>query len=120
MSQKSKFNFTAFLRHTSELGAEDAAEMLQSFLDDTADKTDVAASGGQSRSRIRHEANSIRRSAATLGFAELSCLAREIEERAEAMSPELLDEAIGVLRRVVSETTNFVRTELLLANLGSP
>jgi len=55
-----------------------------------------------------------------LGFAELSCLARELEERAEAMSPELLDEAIGVLRRVVSETTNFVRTELLLANLGSP
>ena len=118
MSQKSKFNFTAFLRHTSELGAEDAAEMLQSFLDDTADKTDVAASGGQSRSRIRHEANSIRRSAATLGFAELSCLARELEERAEAMSPELLDEAM--LRRVVSETTNFVRTELFLANLGSP
>jgi len=120
MRKNSTFHLPAFLRHTSELRAEDAAEMLQLFLGDTADKVTRVASGGLSRSTIRHEAHSIRQSATKLGFAELSSLARDLEERAEAMSPELLDEAIGVLRRVVSETNNFVHTELLVANIGSP
>ena len=120
MREKSKFHLPVFLKHTSELGAEDAAEMLQFFVGDTADKVKRLASSGQRRSTIRREARVIRRSAATLGFAEISGLACDLEERAETMSPELLDEAIGVLRRIVSETTNFVHTQLLVANIGSP
>ena len=72
------------------------------------------------RPAIAREAHAIGDTAATFGFAELSSLAEDLQARAETMSPEILDEAIGVLRWMVNETSHFAKTELLVANLGDP
>ncbi len=120
MRNEAIFHWPAFVERTSELDADDAAEVLKAFLADTAGKMTSVASGHLSRSAIKREAHSIKSSSAALGFAELSSLASQLEARAETMSPELLDEAIGVLRRILGETATFARSELLIANIGIP
>ncbi|MBN8989932.1 MAG: Hpt domain-containing protein [Rhizobiales bacterium] len=107
------FDPAVFSELNAELGSEDVTEILRVFLTDTLSKMSVIESGMQDRRAIKREAHSIKSSAATFGFAELSWHARELELRVEAMnSPELL-EFTQMLRQVFERTSAFANTSLL-------
>jgi hypothetical protein len=75
------------------------------------------ASDLQARATIKREAHSIKSSAATFGFVELSTLARELESAALAMSSAELRESVGTLRRAFERTERFARANLLTFEL---
>lgn len=101
----------------SELGSEDTAEVLRAFLDDTRRKMDVLGAAELDPSLIRHEAHSIKSSAGTFGFAELSGLALTLEQNALEMSSDQLRYATATLRKVFEETADFARSVLLASNM---
>lgn len=101
----------------AELGADDVAEVLRAFLDDTRRKVDVLSADTPDPARVRQEAHSIKSSAATFGFAELSGLALTLEQEALNMSPDELRFATAALRRVFEATTDFARSVLLTSNM---
>jgi len=82
----------------SELGAEDAAEVLGCFLADTSGKLTRLASQTLDLQTTEREAHSIKSSAATFGFFELSRLAQELETSGQAMSPGQLQAAVAGLQ----------------------
>jgi histidine phosphotransfer protein HptB len=106
------FDRATYFELSAGLGEDDTAEVLKVFLADTAGKMRSLASGQQSRSTIRREAHSIKSSAATFGFAELSALARGLELRAEAMSPEQLNESVEALRQAFESVSNLADAQL--------
>lgn len=95
MSAPPTFDKTAFLSLSAELGADGAAEILETFLSDTSRKLEVMASDC---SLVKRQAHSIKSSAATLGLLELSRIARDVEFGAESASPEQLHQAAETLR----------------------
>jgi HPt (histidine-containing phosphotransfer) domain-containing protein len=97
----------------AELGEADAIEVLGAFLADTADKMERLAATGEDRARTTREAHSIKSSAATFGFADLSRLAKELESSAETMTPAKLQESIGALRRSFETARQFAQANLL-------
>jgi HPt (histidine-containing phosphotransfer) domain-containing protein len=97
----------------AELGEADAIEVLGAFLADTAGKMERLAAIGEARPLIKREAHSIKSSAATFGFEDLSRLARELESGAETMPAAKLQESIGELRRSFETTRQFAQTDLL-------
>lgn len=113
MSEVPLFDQTVFLELSSELGQEDTVEVLKAFLADTSRKMGVMASAVQDRSTVKREAHSIKSSAATFGFAELSALAREIESRAEADGPAELYEFVETLGRIFERTSKLAQAQLL-------
>ncbi|MDN4984264.1 Hpt domain-containing protein [Bradyrhizobium arachidis] len=54
----------------SELGAEDATEVLKAFLEDTAEKIGLLGTAPLDPAFIRQQAHSIKSSAGTFGFVE--------------------------------------------------
>jgi HPt (histidine-containing phosphotransfer) domain-containing protein len=117
MDEMPLFDQTTLLELISELGTEDAAEVLKAFLADTSSKMTAIASDLEARSTIKREAHSIKSSAATFGFVELSTLARELESAALAMSLAELQESICTLRQAFERTENFARVNLLTSSL---
>lgn len=82
----------------AELGPDDVAEVLGTFLADTEAKLDRLFTGDLDVVATRREAHAIKSSAATFGFVELSRLAREIEKGSSVMDPEGLSAALWELR----------------------
>ncbi|MDE2378395.1 Hpt domain-containing protein, partial [Bradyrhizobium sp.] len=101
----------------AELGAEDVAEVLKAFLEDTQRKIDVLGSDKPDPALVRQEAHSIKSSAGTFGFAALSGLALTLEQNALNMGPDELKCATATLRRVFEETADFARSVLLASNM---
>jgi len=66
---------------------------------------------------IRRYAHSIKGSAATFGFNDMSRLAKELEFGAETMMPASLQEKICGLRQAFETTTQFAEAKLLAANV---
>lgn len=101
----------------SELGAEDSAEVLRAFLDDTRRKIDDLSATPPDPALIQREAHSIKSSAGTFGFVELSGLARQVEQKALRMAPEQLAQAVAALDKTFAETADFARSVLLASNM---
>ena len=120
MSESPLFDQAVFLELSSELGDEDTTEVLKAFLADGARKMATMASAAQDRSTIKREAHSIKSSAATFGFAELSARARELEAGAEGMAAAQLHEFVEAIRSTFERTAEFARANLLKAGIGGP
>ncbi len=118
MNEIALFNQATFLELISELGQDDAAEVLRVFLADTSGKMSAIASDLGQRSIIRREAHLIKSSAATFGFVELSTLARQLEADVPAMSPVELRQSVSTLRQAFERTESFARANLLTSSLG--
>jgi len=111
------FDDTVFHSLGAELGEADVLEVLDAFLADTASKMETLAANGEARPLIIREAHSIKSSAATFGFEDLSGLARELESAAETMTPAKLQESICELRRSFETTKQFAQVNLLATGL---
>ncbi len=113
MSEAPIFDQSVFLELSSELGHEDTIEVLKAFLTDTSRKMGVMAAAVGDRSTIKREAHSIKSSAATLGFAQLAALAREIEARSEAVIASELSELVAALARLLERASKLAQEQLL-------
>lgn len=98
---------------SSELGRQDTAEVLRTFLSDTARKIILITAEGVSGSAVKRESHSIKSSAATFGFERLSALACELELGAERMNAEHMAASIQVLKQAFEETRHLASRELL-------
>jgi HPt (histidine-containing phosphotransfer) domain-containing protein len=120
MNRPFSFDDAVFGLLITELGEADALEVLQIFLADTADKVARLAADGQAIPQIKRQAHSIKSSAATFGFTELSELARELEFGVETMTPANLQESILEIRQAFETTRQFAQANLLDTGLGMP
>lgn len=116
MSDAPLFDQTVYLALSSELGEDDTVEVLKAFLADTSRKIGGMAAAAGDRSTIKREAHSIKSSAATFGFAELSALARTLEANSEAMSAAALPDFIATLGRAFEKVSQLALTQLLGTN----
>jgi len=114
MNDPHLFDPSVYDKLCAELGAEDAAEVLQAFLTDSPRKLEMMSATADLPS-IKRTAHSIKSSAATFGFTELSALARDLESGIEAMSAARLHESVGAVRQAYERTAEFARTSLLQA-----
>jgi HPt (histidine-containing phosphotransfer) domain-containing protein len=112
MNRPFSFDDAVFGSLVAELGEADALEVLQIFLADTADKIARLGATGQGRPQIQREAHSIKSSAATFGFNDLSGLARELEFGAETMTPANLQQFVVELRQAFETTRQFAQASL--------
>jgi histidine phosphotransfer protein HptB len=112
MLEEPLFNSSVFRGLCSELGNEDAIGVLQAFLGDAPAKMAMIVATTD-RPSIKRAAHSIKSSAATFGFANLSALARNLETGIDGMSASQLQECAGTLRQVFEKTAEFARTKLL-------
>ena len=94
-----------------ELSIDDAAEVLCTFLADTAGKLERLSAGRLYSAVMRREAHSIKSSSATLGFFELSRRAAEMEASARDADPERLQGFVCELQQ------SFTRVRRLAANV---
>ena len=115
MTEMPSFEPAVFRELNAALGADDTIEVLKTFLDDTSRKISAIASDLQARPSIRREAHSIKSSAATFGFTDLSTRARELELSAEAMDPVQLHEFVEAFRQLFEKTAKFAEAHLLNA-----
>jgi hypothetical protein len=113
MNEAPLFDPSVFHGLCSELGNEDAAEVLQAFLADTPRKMALIMSAATDRPSVKRAAHSIKSSAATFGFANLSALARGLETGIEGMNAPQLRESAETLCRAFEQTAAFARTNLL-------
>ncbi len=113
MNEASLFDPSVFGGLCSELGNEDAAEVLQAFLADTPHKMAIMTSATADRPTIKRAAHSIKSSAATFGFTRLSALARDLEAGIEGMSAPQLEECVGTLGEAFEQIAEFARANLL-------
>jgi HPt (histidine-containing phosphotransfer) domain-containing protein len=113
MSETPLFDQAVFLNLSSELGEEDTVEVLEAFLADTSRKMGAMAAAVGDRSTIKREAHSIKSSAATFGFSELSALARQLEASAETMSGAELEQSVDALARAFERTSQLAQARLL-------
>jgi histidine phosphotransfer protein HptB len=112
MNEAPLFDLSVFRGLCSELGNEDAAEVLQAFLADTPRKMAIMASDVADRRSIKRAAHSIKSSAATFGFVGLSALARDLESGIEGMSAPQLHDCVGTLCLALEKTAEFARANL--------
>jgi HPt (histidine-containing phosphotransfer) domain-containing protein len=87
--------------------------VLRAFLEDTASKMVTLATSSQDRPRIKREAHSIKSSAATFGFDNLSGLAKQLEFGAETIGLAKLQESVCELQRAFEITRQFAQASLL-------
>jgi HPt (histidine-containing phosphotransfer) domain-containing protein len=113
MSDAPLFDPSVYSALCSELGAEDAAEVLQAFLSDTPRKIGVMLSAMEDRVAIKRAAHSIKSSAATFGFTELSALARDLESGIEGMTASRLQECVEALHQAFEKAAEFARANVL-------
>jgi len=116
MSDAPLFDQAVYLDLSSELGEEDTAEVLKTFLADTSRKIVGMAAAQADRSTIKREAHSIKSSAATFGFAELSALARVLEAGSEAMSAADLQGFIATLGQAFEKVSQLAQAQLLVTD----
>ncbi len=119
MNANFSFDRAVFDELGTELGSADMTEVLNVFLADTADRVARLEAGHQTMSASKREVHSIKSSAATFGFMELSRLAIEIESGLEEMAPETLDDRICGLRRAFDSTRKFALENLINPDLGA-
>lgn len=112
MTETPIFNENVLRELNAELGPDNAAEVMQIFLADTARKMSVIASD-TSRNVIKREVHAIKSSAATFGFTRLSQLARELEACAETIEAATLATSVQALRDAFRETSAFAEKTLL-------
>jgi HPt (histidine-containing phosphotransfer) domain-containing protein len=113
MNENFLFDKAVFHELCAELGTADAIEVLMTFLADTASKLAAIEANSEARPAIKREAHSMKSSAATFGFQDLSRLARELEYSAETMAPVQLQQSIAGLRRAFENTERFAQANLL-------
>ena len=113
MNEAPLFDPSVFRGLCSELGSEDAAEVLQAFLADTPRQMTLIMLATTDRLSIKRAAHSIKSSAATFGFAKLSDLARDLEAGIGGMSASQLDQSVGTLGAAFEQTAEFARANLL-------
>lgn len=116
MSDAPMFDQAVYLDLSSELGEEDTVEVLKAFLADTSRKIGGMAVAMGDRSTIKREAHSIKSSAATFGFAELSALARMLEAGSEAMSVAELQRFVEALGRAFEKVSQLAQAQLLVTD----
>lgn len=112
MPEEPLFDSSVFRGLCSELGNEDAVEVLLAFLADTPGKM-AMMSATSDRPSIKRAAHSIKSSAATFGFASLSVLARDLETKIEGMSAAQLNDRVVTLGKAFKKTAEFARMNLL-------
>jgi hypothetical protein len=118
MNENFLFDNTVFHELRTELGAADTVEVLMTFLADTADKLAAIEASSEARPTIKREAHSMKSSAATFGFKDLSRLARELESTAETLPAAQLQQSIAGLRRTFEATEQFAQANLLDSGPG--
>lgn len=104
---------------SSELGAADAAEVLAGFLADTQGKLDRLGANPFDREVTRREAHSIKSSAATFGFVEMSSIARELDATARDIEPAELSRAIEDLNCSFARVRDLSREILSAQSRGA-
>ena len=114
MNQPLLFDRAVFRELRDELGEADTVEVLAAFLADTSGKLTLAANSGD-RAMIKLEAHSIKSSAATFGFSELSNLARQLEFSSATLPPEDLRKSVGGLRDAFEAVGQLAEANLLNA-----
>ncbi|TPQ39625.1 histidine kinase [Bradyrhizobium guangdongense] len=117
MTDAPAFDKSVLRQLVSELGAEDTAEVLTAFVEDTQRKVDLMLADAANAALIRQEAHGIKSSAATFGFARLSALALELEQGAAVVASDQLRHATGLLGQEFQRTSHYVRSVLLPSNL---
>jgi histidine phosphotransfer protein HptB len=115
MNQTFSFDKAVFVELGAELGEADAIEVLQAFLEDTGKKMTMLAANSEARPLIRREAHSIKSSAATFGFNDLSRLAKELEFSVETIPLAQLQEQVSGLQQIFQATREFAQANLLSA-----
>jgi HPt (histidine-containing phosphotransfer) domain-containing protein len=116
MSEAPICNKACYFTFCTDIGADDAAEVLSAFLDNTTVKVGALASL-RDRQEIKREAHSIKSSSATFGFVRLSELGRELEVGVETARPADLQNMIAAIQETFRATASFARRELLGAGL---
>jgi HPt (histidine-containing phosphotransfer) domain-containing protein len=107
------FDEAVYLKLGAELGEADTHEALQLFLADTTDKLATIEANSDARMMVKREAHSIKGSAATFGFNDLSRIAKQLEFNAETMLLANLQENICGLRQAFETTREFAQAKLL-------
>jgi HPt (histidine-containing phosphotransfer) domain-containing protein len=115
---KKLFDEAVFETLRSELGEADTTEVLKAFLADTAGKMSRLAVNAESSLLIKREAHSIKSSAATFGFDELSQLARALELGAETMPSARLRESVRELQLAFETISQYALANLLDREMG--
>jgi hypothetical protein len=106
------FDETVFNQLGAEIGEADTLEVLKAFLADTESKM-AGLANSEVRPLIKREAHSIKSSAATFGFGDLSRLARELESGAETITSARLQDAISELQQTFEMTRQFAKTRFI-------
>ncbi len=119
MNASAIFDPAVYVRLCSELGAADVAEVLTGFLADTQSKLDRLGANPLDRDVTRREAHSIKSSAATFGFVEMSLIARELDATARDSEPADLSRAIGNLNSSFARVRDLSREMLSAQNQGA-
>jgi len=113
MNDTVQFDASVYQILRTELGEEDAVEVLKTFLDDTSSKFDKLAAKSENRAEMRREAHSIKSSAATFGFSALSRLARELEAGSESMDIAQMQQYVVKLQQSFEAVARFSEANLL-------
>ena len=109
------FNRDVFQSLVADLGEADTIEVLGTFLADTSGKMTRLVASGDERSLIKREAHSIKSSAGTFGFDELSQLARGLEVVAESATTETLSGSMRELQSAFERARLYAQTTLMVA-----
>jgi HPt (histidine-containing phosphotransfer) domain-containing protein len=115
---KKLFDEAVFETLRSELGEADTTVVLKAFLADTAGKMARLVINADAGPLIKREAHSIKSSAATFGFGELSRLARELELSAETMPSAKLCESVQQLQWAFEMARQYALANLLDTEMG--
>lgn len=118
MKKPAAFDESVFELLRSELGAEDTAEVLRTFLADTERKIGICAATRHDGALLQREVHAIKSSAATLGFMELSDHARSLEGQVIAMTAQQTRDAIVTLQEIFRRTSGLAQSVLLAAEAG--
>ncbi|MGJ4889212.1 Hpt domain-containing protein [Bradyrhizobium sp. HKCCYLRH3099] len=113
MTDLVQFDESVYQILISELGEEDALEVLRTFLDDTSSKFGKLASKFEDRQELRREAHSIKSSSATFGFSALSRLSRELEAGSATMEPAQMLEMVHKMEKSFEQAVLFAEANLL-------
>ena len=106
------FDKASYLQFCNDVGAEDAVEVLSSFLYATVLKLKEFQSFTD-RVEIKREAHSIKSSSATFGFARLSNLGRELEFGIDDMSDAEVQAKISEILEAFRATEAVAERDLL-------
>jgi HPt (histidine-containing phosphotransfer) domain-containing protein len=113
MNDAVQFDESVYQVLGTELGEEDTAEVLRTFLDDTSGKFVKLAGKLDDRAEMRREAHSIKSSAATFGFSALSQLARELEAGAADMDIAQMQQYVDKMQQAFEAVARFSEAKLL-------